>query len=373
GSEAVGGVINFIMRKEFQGTEAYAQYTSLEYIGGYAKHFTVGAGYGSLVSEGFNAYAMVDYQQYGGIAARDRPFAARSYIPEEGIDRTSINSFPANVDTPKGVRNPTGDPARSYADPSCAPPLSFPTAGSANRYQCRCNGDGSSAIFNPSERLNIVGAFTWQLDQDSQLFLYSTYDRYQSEFPFLPAQVSNQTTFQQKRAFVLPVASPFYPHDFARASGIDGTPLNLYWSAVELGPRTIAPTTEQWNVVAGMRGLGMGWTYNGAFNYSRSDVDQRATDGYVRESALIPILNSGVVNPFGLNPQPIVDLMSTAKFYGTLRDGKSSTTSLDYTASSDIFALPSGPLSVAIGASARREDISQASAPALESGDILNL
>ena len=373
GSDAVAGVINFIMRKEFQGTEAYAQYTSPEHLGGYAKHFTVGAGYGSLVSEGVNAYAMVDYQQYGGIAARDRPFAARSYIPEEGIDRTSINSFPANVDTPKGVRNLTGDPARSYADPSCAPPLSFPTAGSANRYQCRWNGDGSSAIFNPSERLNIVGAFTWQLDQDSQLFLYSTYDRYQSEFPFLPAQVSNQTTFQQKRAFVLPVASPFYPHDFARASGIDGTPLNLYWSAVELGPRTIAPTTEQWNVVAGMRGLGMGWTYNGAFNYSRSDVDQRATDGYVRESALIPILNSGVVNPFGLNTQPIVDLMSTAKFYGTLRDGKSSTTSLDYTASSDIFALPSGPLSVAIGASARREDISQASVPALESGDILNL
>jgi iron complex outermembrane recepter protein len=373
GSDAVAGVINFIMRKEFQGAEAYAQYTSPEHTGGYAKHFTVSGGYGDLASQRFNAYAMVDYQQFGGIAARDRPFAARSYIPEEGVDRTSINSYPANADTPAGVRNPTGDPARLYANPSCAPPLSFPTAGSANQYQCRWNGDGSPTIFNPSERLNVAGVFTWQFNQDNQLFLYSTFDRNQSEFSILPTQVSSQTTFQQKRRFLLPVGSPFYPHDFARAFGIDGTPLNLYWSAVELGPRTIAPTTEQWNVVAGMRGMAMGWTYNGAFNYSRSDVDQSAAGGYVREAALMPILNSGVVNPFGSNAQPIVDLMSTAKFDGTLRSGKSTTISLDFMASSEVLALPSGPLSVAIGASARREDLAQISSPALESGDVLNL
>ena len=171
----------------------------------------------------------------------------------------------------------------------------------------------------------------------------------------------------------MPATSPFYPHEFARAFGIDGTPLNVYWSAIELGPRTIAPTTEQWNVVAGVRGVAMGWTYNGAFNYSRSDVDQRATDGYMRESALLPILNSGVVNPFGPNTPSIVDLMSTAKFDGTLRTGTSSTTSLDFIASNEVLALPSGPVSVAIGLSARREELTQTSDPALASGDVLNL
>ena len=380
GSDAVAGVINFILRKDFQGTQAYAQYDSPEHTGGYAKHFAVAAGYGDLASQGFNAYAMVEYQQYGGIEARDRPFAARNYIPEEGIDRTSINSFPANVDIPPAevgkptlVRNPTGDPARGYANPSCAPPLSFPTAGSTNQFQCRWNGDGSAAIFNPSERVNVVGAFTWQVDSDNQLFLTGTYVQNRSEFPIWPTQISNLTTFQQKRGFLLPATSPFYPHEFARAFGIDGTPLNVYWSAIELGPRTIAPTTEQWNIVAGMRGTAMGWTYDGAFNYSRSDIDQRATDGYVRESALLPILNSGVVNPFGSNAPAIVDLMSTAKFDGTLRAGTSSTTSLDFVASNEVMALPSGPLSLAIGLSARREELTQTSDPALASGDVLNL
>ena len=373
GSDAVAGVINFIMRTEFQGVEAYAQYTSPEHTGGYAKHFILAGGFGNLASQGFNGYATVDYQKFGGIEARDRPFASRNFIPEEGVDRTSINSLPANVNTPVGVRNPTGDPARGYAEPSCAPPLSFPTAGSANRYQCRWNGDGSPAIYNPSERLNVAGMFTWQFDADDQLFLYGTYNRDQSEFPAWPTQVSSLTTFQQKQTFLLPPTSPFYPHDFARAFGIDGMPLNVYWSASELGPRTIAPTTEQWNVVAGMRGVAMGWTYNGAFNYSRSDVDQRSTDGYVRESALMPILNSGVVNPFGSNTQSIIDLMSTAKFDGTLRAGTASTTSLDLLASKDVLALAPGPLSVAVGLSARRDELAQKSSSALESGDILNL
>ena len=46
-------------------------------------------GYGDLATQKFNAYAMVDYQQYGGIQARDRPFAATYFIPAEGVNRTS--------------------------------------------------------------------------------------------------------------------------------------------------------------------------------------------------------------------------------------------------------------------------------------------
>ena len=280
------------------------------------------AGYGDLASQGFNAYAMVDYQKFGGIEARDRPFAARNYIPEEGVDRTSINSFPANVDTPAGVRNPTGDPARGYAIPSCAPPLSFPTAGSAEPVPVPLERRRLASDLQSERAARTSPARSpGRSIQTTSCFSPVPTSATSPSFAIWPTQVSNQTTFQQRRSFLLPATSPFYPHDFARAFGIDGTPLNVYWSAIELGPRTIAPITEQWNVVAGMRGVVMGWTYDGAFNYSRSDVDQRATDGYVRESALLPILNSGVVNPFGPNTPAIVDLMSTAKFDGTLRTG----------------------------------------------------
>ncbi len=34
-----------------------------------------------------------------------------------------------------------------------------------------------TAIYNPSERLNVAGAFTWQIDPGNQLFLTGTYAR----------------------------------------------------------------------------------------------------------------------------------------------------------------------------------------------------
>ena len=373
GSDAIAGVINFILRKDYTGAEVSAQYTSPEHTGGYAKHFNLGAGYGDLAAQKFNVYAMVDYQQYGGIEARNRPFAATSYIPAEGLDLTSISSLPGNVDTPAGARNPTGDPNNGYKNPSCAPPLSFPTAGSANQYQCRWDGPGNSTIVDPSETLNFVGAFTWQLNPDNQFFLNGTYVRNKFTFATSPMRVSNQNTLGGIQHFFLPPTSAFYPHQLAQFYGIDGRPLNIYWRAVELGTRTIEPISEQWNVVAGMKGNVKGWDYDGAFNYNQSSVNSRYTDGYARESALIPIVNSGVVNPFGLNTPDVVALLSTAKIDQSLRTGKSSVTSFDLHASNDIVALPAGPMALAVGFDALQERLTQVSDPALAAGDILNV
>ena len=372
GSDAIAGVINFILRQDYRGAEVSAQYTSPEHTGGYAKHFNAGGGYGDLATQKFNVYAMVDYQQYGGIQARDRPFAATNYIPAEGLDRTTLTSVPANVDTPAGVRNPTGNPATGYLNPSCAPPASFPTSGSANQYQCRWNGLGDSTIVDPSERLNFVGAFTWQINPDNQFFLNGTYVQNRFTFVTSPTMVSNQNTLGNINHFFLPPTSAYYPHELAQFYGIDGRPLNIYWRSVELGSKTIEPISEQWNIVAGMRGVIKGWDYDGAFNYNQSDVDSRYTHGYVRESSLIPIVNSGVVNPFGANTPDIVALLSTASIDQSLRTGRSTVASVDFHASQEIVALPAGPLALAIGFDARQERLTQVSDPALVAGDILN-
>jgi iron complex outermembrane recepter protein len=62
GADATAGVINFILRKDYQGAEAYAQYTSPQHTGGYSKRYNFAAGYGNLATQKFNAFAMLDYQ-----------------------------------------------------------------------------------------------------------------------------------------------------------------------------------------------------------------------------------------------------------------------------------------------------------------------
>jgi iron complex outermembrane recepter protein len=370
GSDAIGGVINFILRKDYRGFDVSAQYASPEHVGGYEKRITASGGFGDLASQKFNVQATVDYEKSGGIEARDRPFAARSYIPDYDIDRTSLESSPANVGTPLGQRNPSGDPGNGYRNPSCAPPQSSFTA--SNPYECRWFGDGSVALVPPTERLHVVASLAWQLDPQHQLFVDATWARNRFTYTPGPTAVSNLTTSPGSDGFLLPPASPFYPHAFARTFGVDGTPLALYWRAVELGQRTIEPTAEQWSAVAGMQGLAMGWRYDAAFNYSRAQIETRYANGFVRESVLLPILNSGVVNPFGANTEDVVNAMSVAKIDGVLSSGRSSIAVLDFHASKDVLALPAGPMALAAGIQVLREKLEQTAEPVLASGDVLN-
>ncbi len=372
GSDAVAGVINFILRSDYHGAEVNAQYTSPEHTGGYAQRYTVTAGYGDFAAQGFNAFAMVDYQKLGGIQGRDRPFAASAYIPGENFDRTNINSVPANVDTPAGVRNPTGDPGNGYRNPTCDPPRSFPTAGNANQFQCRFGSADGQTIVDPSERVSLVGALNWQMTRDHALFINGIYTRNEFTFGISPLPVSSQVT-ARGAGFLLPPTSAFYPHAFAAAFGIDGKPLNVFWRATELGPRVIAPTSEQWSVVAGLQGNFVGWDYDGALNYNRSSIDSHYTGSNARQSAIIPLLNSGIVNPFGPNSPAVIDALTATEVNRTLRTGRASLMSLDFHVTKDVYRIPAGPVALAAGMDARREQVEQVSDPILESGDIINV
>jgi len=360
GSDAIAGVINFILRKSYQGAEVYAQYGSPEHPGGYSSQYSATAGFGDLQSQKFSIVATVDYQRYGGIHARDRPFSRTNYIPGEGFDQTSGNSFPANVDTPAGVRNPTGNPSNGYRNPTCVSPFSFPTIG--NPFRCGFDPPSVADIIDPSERLNAVGAFTWQFSPDHQFFLHAVYGRNTFTFSAAPPSVAN---------LQLPSTSVFYPHEFAQFFGIDGKTLNIRWRPLELGLRTDKPVSEQWNVVAGLQGASKSWNYNGALTYGESNVTDRYVDGYAKASVLFPIFNTGVVNPFGFNTPDVLALISTAKVNGTVRTGKSTLSSADFHASTDIYELPSGPLALALGAEARQWKLAQVSSEAVSSGDIL--
>ncbi|HXX84513.1 MAG TPA: TonB-dependent receptor [Casimicrobiaceae bacterium] len=371
GSDAIAGVVNFILRTTYQGAEAYAQYTSPEHTGGYSEHYNVTGGYGDLATQKFNAFAMVDYQKYGAIQAVDRPFSRSQYIPGEGVDQTSPSSVPANVDTPAGTRNPTGDPTNAYHNPTCLPPLSFPTQAAPN--QCRFDGARFIDLVDASERLDLVGAFTWQINPDQQFFLQGLYVRNNFTYVGAPTNVSNATTFDGINHFYLPPTSAFYPHAFAQFFGIDGQPLNIRWRSVDLGPRTSEPIVEQWNLVAGMQGLIEGWSYNGALSYSENQVTDRYVNGYLRESAIIPIVNSGVVNPFGPNTPDVVAKMSSAEFDGTAKNGKGTLTSVDFHATNDIYEMPAGALAIALGAEARQWKLVNDSSADLASGNILQV
>ncbi len=377
GSDAIGGVINFILLQEFRGIQASAQYSAPEHTGGWSKNFNVTAGYGNLAGQKFNVYGMIDYQQFGAVAARDRASTRSNYIPGE-LDRTSPDAFPANVVVgPNGLlRNPIGDPADGYRNPSCAPPISFPIPASRASPNAanQCNFDPAYFldVVNASERLAATGALTWQFTPGHEFFFQGLYARNRFTFVAAPTPFQNNPA-TPARSFMLPADSPWYPHAFASSFGIDGMPLDMRWRSVDLGGRTDEPVLEQWNTVVGLKGTLAGWRYDTALSYGVNSVDDRYTSGYVLGSAIYPILNSGRVDPFGYNTPDVVAALAGTQVNGTVRTGRSTELMLDFRAWNALYDLPAGPVSLAVGAEARQWRQTQTTSAALAAGDIVSV
>ncbi|WP_217619581.1 hypothetical protein, partial [Achromobacter sp. GbtcB20] len=76
-SDAVGGVTNFITRKDFTGGTATLGYDKPEHPGGISKNASLGFGYGELESDGFNFFAVGGFQKQNSVGGLQRPFNTR--------------------------------------------------------------------------------------------------------------------------------------------------------------------------------------------------------------------------------------------------------------------------------------------------------
>jgi len=124
GSDAIGGVINFILQQEHRGGELNVYYGSPTREGGGAQETLSGSfGFGALATDKFNALLSVSYNDQKHLDQRDRDFSKTAYRPEIGLDSTSSNIFPGLITTGGiGAVTATQSGVFALAAPSnCAP------------------------------------------------------------------------------------------------------------------------------------------------------------------------------------------------------------------------------------------------------------
>ena len=125
GSDAVAGVVNFILRKDFTGREVSVSYGSpTRSGGGNDAKVSFHMGMGDLAKDRYNINFGAGYQKVQPIFGKDRSFASNLNVGEQ-LDRTSNTSFPANIVLPSNgaLRSPN-----------------YPNCGAVNQYML--NGIG---------------------------------------------------------------------------------------------------------------------------------------------------------------------------------------------------------------------------------------
>jgi iron complex outermembrane receptor protein len=387
GSDAIAGVINFILRQEVKGVELTGEYGNTTQGGANFKRVTATAGFGSLASDRFNVMVVGSYQKEGSLLGADRGFASSGINVDANNDTTSGNTFPGNIAPFDPVTGAIGG-TRNPGAPGCPAPYAISDPAFFPLTRCRFDPSPLVTLIPASERTSIFATGKFAITNDIQAFAEASYNRNTIQTIIQPVPLSDQFAIPANNvlcnqapyntvvpgncvaAIVIRPTSPFYPTAYAQ-SQYGATPdlLVRYRSALT-GNRDLTDISEAPRFVAGVKGTTAGWDFDVAALYSESKVREQVNAGYPAYSQIMPLLNSGTVNLFGPNTTAIEDQARATGFVGDAFTIKSSLTSLAARASSEVYQMSAGPLGVAFGAEARQEKYNFSSNPTIQTGDI---
>jgi iron complex outermembrane receptor protein len=379
GTDAIGGVINFILRSNYQGVETSVSTNATQAGGGLTRRATLLAGKGNLDADGFNLMGSLTVDKDNPLNSSQRSWA-NGYQPSRGLspDTTGTpyatqlsgagTALGASFQVPGSTNNYLqanllslqgkcdSVPGMSQYDTALWASVTSPLRST---YSCAYDYGGDYVISLPVERVNFMSRGTLKLSPDHTMFVELLGSRTRATAILTPVQIS--ATLANGAAY--PVGGPYYQDLSGYIATYDNTkPISYKWRANALGDRTQENTTDNLRLLLGFDGTLGKWDYKAGVTQAQSMTHTKLTDGYAYSSALYSALGSGVVNPWlrAGESQTVQaqQLLESTKYRGDLQHGKTTLTGLDGSLSGELFQLPAGALSAAVGFDLRREGYS---------------
>lgn len=379
GSDAVGGVINFITRRNYKGGELSVRYGDTEAgVGGTESGFNMAFGFGDPSTDRFNLLVTANVQKQTRIKAIDQEWYMRGLTEIPGsAPPTSGRGFPGRFWDTFDSLSPgayagdvTNDPNIAACDPKFTVVQEYTdddgnpilTPGGQQLKACRFIYAAALDNLPDKESGDIFARVSFNLSEDTELYGEVSYSRNNSIGRIAPVPISNDAGKVNPETgeyphFAMPVNSPYFPRELLEALGYtvpDTGSVDIMMRSVPLGNRINDNTNAQTRVVAGVRGLAGGWDYDAGLNWARAtgNLEYR---GYVHEGRFIDALATGGINPFG--PTDDNDaLLRTTLMEGKMRESTSTVTAVDAKASRDLMPMAGGQMALAVGVDLRREE-----------------
>ena len=356
GSDAIGGVINFITRADYQGAELSAYRLDTEHGGAGKTILTASGGIGDLAKDRYNLFAVVDFQKTSALRSGQRDFIGSVYQPDINLDVGSSNTFPANVRRTTASGAATG-PRLNPSAPGCNPPATIYAPGSfVGSRACLYDYMQDTEIFPASKRLSALTRGTFALTSDISLFAEYLYSDTKTNYRISPLTITNLN---------YPDNGIHYPTTL----GVTG-PLRVGYRLAEAGGRTNDVDSTAQRLLFGAKGTLADWDFDTGVYYSRDRVRDAYVDGYVATTPFNAAFLTGTINPFGPSSAAGLALLNGTKIRDDARDSTGVTESFDAKASRPLFALAGGDAAIALGLEARRESLSFTPSRLLASGEI---
>ncbi len=346
GTDAIGGVINFITRRDFQGAEGTVYFADTQHGGASKKTASISAGFGDINKDRFNVFGVLDYQDLGSLRSSQRQFITDYDIPNTLPHLLSSRTFPANVRFTSSQARATGTPRTwNPSAPACSPPATvYAPTGVGGTGGCTYNYMQDTEIYPDSNRLGIMGRAVFAINADNRIFAELLQSKTETKYVLSPNPIA-----------VTGVPASFIPGNISTRLAPNAT-VEVRLRMTEAGNRSNEVESTASRFVLGVEGQAAGWDYTAAYNRAENKVTDNYVNGYVLFSPFVAAVRAGTVNPFAPSKQPGIDLINSIKVNDAARKSEGTTQTIDLKGSRTLANLAGGELALAVGVEHRKED-----------------
>ena len=393
GTDAVGGVINFITKKNYKGFGASGSSDVTQYGDAPIYRLSAIAGVGDLATQHFNIMGTVGYSWVFPLQAKDRSWI-NTFQHDRGLGVDTRGTPFATIVNLAGTAFPT-----SGSFPFLPGSTTQRATGGINLLrlpgQAGCSAGTDMGIYDQDVWGAPGNALACAFDTGRNVYLQQQintltyYGRAAARFgahefaleltgsdaksnkKFSQVQITPNTTTQNYQYKLVPgVNDAAYAQVYNTLIGAFpglaasipyGKGFSYRWRCMECGEREIDTRTKTFRAELSATGpLFADWNYDAGVSYADSRSDSKLGSGYYYQDALIAALNSGAVDPFlfpgqSQSPAGIAAIQSASAAGLTLYGGKYSVKQGDLSASGSLFDLPAGAVKMAAGVDYRRE------------------
>ena len=401
GTEAIGGVINFITRSDFQGLILNSGFDATQEGGGNIYRYSLVGGYGNLNKDKFNIMASLSMTQSTLLLGTQRSWI-NTQQPDRGLSPDTRGTPFATLNGITSITNVlSGSSKSSFLDTNTGMSVStvntlvlkgpsalagtgmFPYdwqlwSNASAQYGATVDTGKVAAIQQPVKNTNLITRGSYKLGENI-ITLEGTFGRSVSNKFFSPSQITNSATANTTNPSGGTVPNPLYnlayPSTGADYASVfstlvqyfpqlavnNGAPMPFRWRFYPAGDRQYSTHTNSDRVLLSSEGplsfFPAGWEYRTGISRSQSKSYSVLTSGYYYTQGFANLINTGVLDPFSFTQtQTAMNALQSFSAAGVrLYSGEYTTSEADMTLSGPLAKLPAGQLMSAFGFDYRKD------------------
>ncbi|SFJ62509.1 iron complex outermembrane recepter protein [Caulobacter sp. UNC279MFTsu5.1] len=411
GADAIGGVVNLILKKQFEGISGSAEFGQSQERDARHQRFDLTLGYGDYAEKGWNFYVNGEYQKDGRVTSHSRgfPYNTQDLRPIGGLDNnTADSSLTTATPTAVVVRTTQSDlnnplsggvqpfPDGTYIDSkgatqpysnytslglgTCLAGTYTSTSGGSRGTGCKYDlVDLYNQIQPKQERYALNGRLSFKLGENVEGYVAGSYSYDFVSIKNQPRALRNTQPFggsaslaSTNPGIVLPVwictsgancadptaagrrLNPNNPYAATFAGDPSNGAARIYYLFGDI-PAGSDRTNEVYRGTAGLKGdFGGDWNWRIDAVAARDNLKIEQY-GFLNIANLLKSINTGsydFVNP-GNNTQTVRDFISPT----VTTPSHSTMYSLDASITKELWELPGGTMQLAVGGQVRKEEL----------------